>query len=376
MKGIPFRRFVTSLADDLAGRPRIGLAPTRILVAEVVVPYRQGLDPQSVEERWQALAGGRPMPAWFSLGSLDTPSGTRWRVAFCPIESSEASLDPDRDVVLPEGLWVFWLQARSGGDSAGWRRLETREGDRRWIGVWDGERCERLQAVAPEGLLAADREEAWCRAHWPESLHGAPLAAAWVPPTVAELRELHDAFPESDLFSAAESLRRERGRRRRQAMVLASATCALLFAVSATLAIAEAGARWRIARENERLALARPQIDRLQRLGAARVDSLRKLSAASAQLARNSRVDLLLKSLVERLPEQAVLGPVVLDAASAPDGADWKITTEMRIPTWDLVRPAVESLQLASGVRAVRIDQQTRRDGQVSTILDIVGRWP
>ena len=71
-----------SAVNLVLGRPRVALAPSRLLSGEVTTPYGNIPGDDLVSDAWRAEAGDRDCPPWMILGRRDAPSGTIWRLAW------------------------------------------------------------------------------------------------------------------------------------------------------------------------------------------------------------------------------------------------------------------------------------------------------
>jgi hypothetical protein len=357
-----------AVRDLLLGRPRAGLAPTLLLAGEVTVPYGKEPSPEAVEAVWRERAGDRELPAWILLGPRDTPSGTVWRLAWCP-SAGTGSTSPG-EVLLPEAVWILERLSSTPG-RPGWHgRILSGAPGRSWAALFEGERCDRLVGPFATPELARRRIDEHARRA--ELALDGEATATWMEPTTADLRRLAEFRPESDLLPAPESRRRSETR----ADFAALARVGAIVGVFGTVSLGLAG--WQLVQarirhaEEVRLESVRPLLDRISVLRETRERAIGSLESRKDAALPNSSADRLLAGLARRIPSGTTLQALQLESA----GPEWRTRLEAHAPSWDRVQPLTEALRTAPGVAKVGIASQNRSEGFVSVVLELRGTWP
>lgn len=356
--------------DSLAGRRKPGLVPTRLLHAQAFSPFGQFLSEEAVAKAWETLAGSRPVAPWMLLGQSDTPSGTRWRLAFVPSLEAPSRLQArDGELLLPEALPVH--RAMAALPQAGWSRRQLRWQGSLWIGLWLQECCERLVKL-PHGQALAE-ELAWQESRWPES-QGAPVVEIPPPePTAALCEELAQASPEASLLPPELELAgSDRALRRRTVAILGTAAAALAV-VTGLLAVAGLAVQLQLERMQTRTARIRPTLERIERLELQRNASLTSLSANPQLLQANPDVSRWLRQLARSL-EGGVRAQALTLQARAPKG--YQASVELSVADWGDLEPLQLRLRGMPGVTRASLDQQTRKEGRVHCVAKLEGTWP
>jgi len=352
--------------DLVLGRPRVVLAPSRLLVGEVTTPYGALPTDELVEAAWQARVGGRTPPAWMLLGRRDAPSGTIWSLAWCPPSGALPQL---AEIALPEAVWVFErMNDRNGPEGWHLRELESPMG--RWTGLWEGSRCEHLQ---PPGREPAD---AIALEHSIAARHGATgipsIEASWKPPSPEELRNLSETLPEADLLGLTESVVRRERLADRTAIARTWVVVAVLGAITAGFGLHQAWQSHQRRGQEARLESVRDLVDRAAGLESSRlrqIDSLRQFKEA---LSRSQAPDVVLRGIAEKVPKAVRLQVLAMEAT--PNG--WRIRTETRLPDWSAIQPFAQGLRAVPHVMKVSVANQSRQSDAVAAILEIEGTWP
>jgi hypothetical protein len=352
--------------DLVLGRPRVVLAPSRLLVGEVTTPYGALPTDELVEMAWQSLAGGKPAPAWMLLGRRDAPSGTIWGLAWCP---AVGALPEGAEIALPEAVWALERMNDLEGPE-GWhlRRLDAPMG--RWTGLWEGSRCEHLQPPGREPADAEALERSIAARHGATEVPG--IDAIWSPPSPEELRNLSETLPEADLLGLTESVARRETLADRTAIARTSVVVVVLAAITAGFGLHQAWQAHQRRVQESRLESVRELVDRAAGLESSRlrqIDTLRRFQDA---LSRSQAPDVVLRGIAEKVPKAVRLQ--VLAMETTPNG--WRIRTEARLPDWSAIQPFTQGLRAAPHVSKVSVANQSRQSDAVAATLEIEGTWP
>ena len=355
-----------SAVNLVLGRPRVALAPSRLLSGEVTTPYGNIPGDDLVSDAWRAEAGDRDCPPWMILGRRDAPSGTIWRLAWCP---PAGPLPEGSEIVLPQAAWALECMNATQGPQ-GWhlRSLESPFGF--WIGLWEGSRCEHLQPPS------SDRDQALRMERALATKRGGPLAqellSDWTAPEPRDLALLADASPESDLLDAKASLVRNE----RRAWSCAFARVALVLAVLAMVcgalgALQVWQARERHAQES-RLAAVESLVERSSELETVRSRLIDTLLTFQDALHRSEAADLVVAAIAAQVPAGAHLQALALEESAA----GWRLRTDARLPDWDAIQPFTQALRKIPAVSKVSVANQARQADAISAVVEIEGRWP
>lgn len=352
--------------DLVLGRPRVALAPSRLLAGEVTTPYGNAPNDDLVATAWRTEAGDRDCPPWMILGREDAPSGTIWRFAWCPATSA---MPEHAEIVLPEALWA--LELLNDMDAPpGWhlRALESPSGT--WVGVWHGSRCDHLQ------LPKKDRQEALERGRSGLAKRGIQtpqeLEASWIAPNAARLSELADANPESDLMEIKESIKRQERRSVTASVARTAVVLGVLAMISGLLGIFQGWHAYQRSSEESRLASVKPLVDGAAELAQHRVRDLDSLRSFRDALEPGHAADRIVAGISSALPAGARLQTLALEETST----GWRLRTEARLPDWGSIQPLSQSLRQVAGVTKVTVANQSRQSDAVSAILELEGTWP
>jgi len=354
------------LLDLMLGRPRVALSPSRLLAGEVTTPYGSLPTDDVVASAWRNEAGDRDCPPWLILGRRDAPSGSIWRLAWCP---SDGRLPSQAEIVLPEAAWALERLNEVAGPE-GWhlRSLESPFGY--WIGLWEGSRCEHLQSPGRERSEAVRLEQALAArrgAHHPPELLG-----EWAQPSARQLSSVAEESPESDLLSTTESVLRQE--RRADATAVARLTGIVLIFGLAT-ALFGAFQLWHSRQrhvQEARLEAVRPLVERTNALEASRAQQLDSLRTFREAMRPSEAAGIVISRIASKVPDGARL--TVLALEETPGG--WRIRTEARLADWNAIQPFSEAIRGVAGVTKATVSNQARQADAVSAILDIEGVWP
>lgn len=352
--------------DLVLGRPRVALAPSRLLAGEVTTPYGNAPTDDVVAAAWRNEAGDRDCPPWMILGREDAPSGTIWRLAWCP----PVSAMPDRaEIVLPEAIWA--LELLNEMDSPpGWhlRALESPSGT--WVGIWHGSRCDQLH------LPRKDRQEALERGRSGLAKRGIlnpqELDASWTAPNPARLSGIADANPESDLVEIKESIRRQEKRSLAASVARTASVLGVLAMVTGLLGAFQGWHAYRRSAEESRLATVKPLVDGAAELVRDRQRDLDSLRSFRDALEPGHAADRVVAGIASALPAGSRLQTLALEQTST----GWRLRTEARLPDWGSIQPLSQSLRQVAGVTKVTVANQSRQSDAVSAILELEGTWP
>ena len=352
--------------DLVLGRPRVALAPSRLLTGEVTTPYGTLPGDEAVEAAWVAEAGAKECPPWLILGRRDAPSGTIWRLAWCPT----AGTLPDRsEIVLPEAAWALErLNEIQGPENWHLRSMESPSGF--WIGLWQGNRCEHLQAPWRERQDALDLECAVAAKH--DVAHPQEYLADWAAPTPEQLAVLSDSSPESDLLEVSESVRRRERRANATAICRTSLVLIFLAAISGAFGVFQFWQAHQRGKQESRLESVKNLVDHSANLEASRATVLDTLRSFGDALRRSQAADLVVAGIASMVPPGSRLQALSLE--ETPKG--WRLRTEARLPDWNAIQPFTQSLRKVVGVTKVSVANQARQADVVSVVLEIEGVWP
>ena len=363
---VSFPALVKTAIDLVLGRPRVALAPSRLLAGEVTTPYGNAPTDDVVAAAWRNEAGDRDCPPWMILGREDAPSGTIWRFAWCPATSA---MPEHAEIVLPEALWA--LELLNDMDSPpGWhlRALESPSGT--WVGIWHGSRCDHLQ------LPGKDREQALERGRSGLAKRGIQnpqaLDASWIAPNAARLSEMADASPESDLVEIKESIRRQERKSVAASVARTAAVVAALALVSGLLGAFQGWHAYRRSAEESRLQAVKPLVDGAAELARHRERDLASLRSFRDALEPGHAADRVVAGIASALPAGARLQTLALEQTST----GWRLRTEARLPDWGSIQPLSQGLRQVAGVTKVTVANQSRQADAVSAILEVEGTWP
>lgn len=357
---------VKQALDLVLGRPRVALASTRLLPGEVTTPYGNAPTEDVVDAAWRAEAGDRACPPWMILGRRDAPSGTIWRIAWCP---DAARVPPDAEISLPEGAWALELLGALDGPSD-WhlRFLDSPSGT--WASLWEGARCELLVPPRRDSSAAIERGRAIAAkrgcADCPE------LQATWQAPTPSRLSSLADSSPESELFELPESVKRQE--RRATAAAIARTGLALAALALAT-GILGAWQAWHArlrTQEESRLASVKHLVDHAASLAEARKHGLDSLRTYEDALRPSDRAAGVVAAIGAAVPPESRLQVLAIEATKS----GWRARTEARLPDWNGIQPLAQALRTSPLVEKVSVANQSRQSDAVAAILELEGRWP
>jgi len=356
--------------DALAGRRKPELVPTRILHAQAFSPFGQFLSEEAVTKAWEAVAGSRPMAPWMLLGQSDTPTGTRWRLAFTPsLESASQLRKRVGELLLPEALPVH--QAMSTRAQAGWSRRQVLWQGRIWIGLWLQDSCERL--VQLEDRKRLEEEIRWQESHWPESLGAPAFEIPMTEPTASQCERLAQASPESSLLQPEQELVRSAKALNRRNVALVSTTVVALGVVTAVLGLANLAVHLRLERMQARTARIQPTLVRIERLSSQRQAVLASLETNPQLLRANPDIGHWLRLLARSLEGDVHTQALTLQTRE-PRG--YQASIMLSVPDWGDLEPLQLRLRKMQGVARVSLDQQTRTEGRVHCVAKLEGTWP
>lgn len=348
------------------GRPRVALAPSRLLSGEVTTPYGAMPSEEAVSTAWRRLAGDVEPPPWIVLGRRDAPSGTIWGLAWCP---PTGALPEDAEIVLPEAAWALEnLDEIQGPETWHLRRLHSPSGV--WLSVWEGSRCEHLRPPSKDPAQIEPLERAIAARRGAVDL--SEFEATWHPPSPDRLWMLSESAPESDLLPVTDSVRRRDRRSTRVALARVVAVLIVLAVVTGGFGLFQLWHAHQRRTEEMRLDSVRVLVDRTSSLESSRqhlIDSLRTFREA---LRRSEATDLVVARLAAKIPSTARLQVLALE--EIPGG--WRVRTEARLPDWSSIQPFAQALRTIEGVSKVSIANQVRQSDAVSAILEIEGTWP
>jgi len=352
--------------DLLGGLPRVALSPSHLLNGEVTTPYGQDPSHEGIEASWRDRAGDRPLPPWILLGRRDTPNGTVWRLCWCPPRGPSPTL---AEIVLPEGLWTLERLAAESSPQ-GWHLRILGSPGGSWVGLWEGARCERLHGPYPSEAAGVERVRAIAAGAGIEST--AEVRGTWRIPSARELRALAEAYPESELLSTTESVRRTGIRADRASVARVLAILALFASVTLGLGVLQAAA-WSLRRsEDARLESVQPLLDRVAALRISRAALADSIWIRKDALAPNTPVDRILSGISRKIPEGSSLQALALERS---DGG-WRVRTEASLSDWNQVQPLAQSLRSVPGIAKVAVASQARSGTGVSAVLELEGEWP
>lgn len=347
----------------LAGRPRVALAPSRVVPVTCTTRYGEApIDTDIAELLARLEVGPAEFVPWMAVSQKDEPSGTVWRILLCPPLDPASGLNlregrepggpsgESVEIVLPEALWILTLLAEGRGHARG---VVAPSGT--WVSRWeDG------QVALLEGPRAAPPEEG-CE------------VVAWRNPTQAELLRLFDEHPDSQMLSGATARLRREGLDNMVALGRSLVVLLTVVLLGASTRIPVAWARHLHDATTERLAAQRPAIERLERLHERALRESRALDASRrAFLPNGSPLDLLV-DLSRRLPQAVRLRNLQLD--SPPTDSVWTLRAEATLQDWRSVSSLVDSLRTSPGTRDVRVLSQQREKQSVHLVLALTGAW-
>ncbi len=355
-----------SALDLILGRPRVALAPSRLLAGEVTTPYGSLPTDDVVSVAWRAQVGDRECPPWMILGRRDAPSGTIWRLAWCP---SVGPMPGKAEIVIPAAAWAFDLMSEVNGPE-GWhlRSLESPSGF--WVGLWEGSRCEHLQAPWRERQEAIQMETSLAAKHG--VTHPSELLTDWTPPTPGALALLADSSPESDLLCVSDSVQRKEHRDNAASMARTGVVLVVLALVTAGFGLFQAWHSHLRTVEEARLESVKALVDRSANLETSRMRVLDTLRTFRDALRRSEAADLVLAGIASNVQAPSRLQVLAMEETSS----GWRIRTEARLPDWNAIQPFTQSIRKIKGVSKVTLANQSRQGEAVSAILEIEGVWP
>lgn len=352
--------------DLVLGRPRVALAPSRLLAGEVTTPYGNAPSDDMVATAWRAEAGDRECPPWLVLGREDAPSGTIWRFAWCPATSK---MPEHAEIVLPEAAWA--LELLSDMESPpGWhlRALESPSGT--WVGIWHGSRCDHLQPPKKDRQEAMERERAVLAKRGIQA--DQELDASWIAPNPARLSGIADAGPESDLLEIKESIRRQERRSVAASIARTAVVIGALAVVTGMLGAFQGWQAYLRSSEESRLESVKQLVDGAAELSRTRKHDLDSLRSFREALEPGHAADRIVAGISSVLPVGARLKTLALEETST----GWRLRTEASLPDWSSIQPLSQSLRQVVGVTKVTVANQSRQSDAVSAILELEGTWP
>ncbi|MEK7391401.1 MAG: hypothetical protein AAB214_02445 [Fibrobacterota bacterium] len=354
------------ILDLLLGRPRVALSPSRLLAGEVTTPYGVLPSDEAVANAWRIEAGDRDCPPWLILGRRDAPSGSIWRLAWCP---AATSLPPQAEIVLPEAAWALErLNDLSGPDGWHLRSLESPFGY--WIGLWEGSRCEHLQAPGRDRNDAVQLER----------IHAARLGAdhppeilgEWAPPNALKLADVAEDSPESDLLGTADSIVRHERRSDATALARLTGIVVLFGLVTGLFGAFQLFHSHQRRLQEARLEIVRPLVERTANLEAARKRQIDSLRAFREALRPSQAPGIVISRIASKVSGGARLTALAIE--ETPNG--WRVRTEARVGDWSAIQPFSESIRSVPGVSKASVSNQSRQAESISAMLDIEGVWP
>jgi hypothetical protein len=354
------------ILDLVLGRPRVALSPSRLLAGEVTTPYGNIPGDEVVSAAWRAEAGDRDCPPWLILGRRDAPSGSIWRLAWCPASDK---LPEQAEIVLPQAAWaVERLNELTHPEGWHFRSLESPYGF--WIGLWEGSRCEHLQApgrdrdesVRLEQLLATRMGAV----HLPE------LLGEWAPPTAPDLARLAEESPESDLLSTTDSVARLERRSNATAIARVVGIVLAFGLVTAFFGTFQLWQSHQRHQQESRLESVKALVERTANLETSRSLGIDSLRAFREALRPSQAAGIVVSRLASQVTGGARLSVLALE--ETPSG--WRVRTEARLADWSSIQPFSAAIRSLPGVTKASVSNQSRQSDGVSVILDIEGLWP
>jgi len=353
------------LLARLRGTPQVTLAPTWALHAEITTKFGEYPAPQDVDALWRDAAGTSQTPGWFALSARDTPSGTVWKLLFCPAQGTL----PAADIALPQVLWIQHLM-ESNEESAGIRRLETRDGS--WIGTWGDGGCQRLQGPLATGAPGLQRELDAAQHAQPE----ADIAELfWQEPTAHDLQQLASQAPEAQLLAPSVAAQRMRQRETRTLQIRLTAVVLGAVLLSAMAWLPAAALRLELYRAEVRMEGRLPLLHAIDSLGSRLRTSDSLVTRQDVALSPSSRPGKLLAMLPKALPEDAHIEILQMEAHPPASEGAWIARLQLRQKDWDKVATTVEGLKHIPGVTSVDVGDQARDPTGLRYQVTLQGRY-
>lgn len=360
------------LPRGLAGRPRVALAPSRILQATCTTRYGEAPGDDDVASLVEARFGSSPRSlAWFATAHRDQPEGTVWKVFLCPARDSRTGrnlgegeepgpgVGKSCEVVLPHALWVARVLEAGQGN-----RRSTRCEDGVWISEWADGMLESLDGPFPE---AATTLRSWVE-------RDAHDLVAWRGATPDDLAALADEHPEAQMLPAPIAARRRERLADHTALWRSCAVVAVALALGMTFRAPVLWASARLHATEARLAGVKPELDRLERIRAQAIRDARFLEASAPAFRPGASARPLVAGIAAKLPVGVRLRGFQFD--SPPGEAGWRLRTEVRLDDWRSVATLVDSLRKVVGVSDVRVETQQREQEKVHLVVSLGGSWP
>lgn len=362
----------TRLPRALAGRPRVALAPSRILQATCTTRYGEAPGDDDVATLVEARFGSCPLVLpWFPAAHRDQPEGTVWKVLVCPARDprsgrnlpsgaepgSESSIPCE--VVLPMPLWAARVLEAGIQPSR-----NTRSPEGLWVSQWADGMLESLDGPFQDGSVLLGS--------WTDRTDHEEIP--WRIPNQDDLLELADEHPQAQMLSEAVATRRSE----RLANKTALWRCLVVLALGMVVGIVSRAPVWwaasRLKSTEHGLAEVRPELDRLERIRRQAFLDAAFLDSSSAAFRPSASAKPLLAGIAARLPAGVRLRAIQLD--SPPGTTAWQLRTEARLDDWRSVGALVDSLRKVPGVSQVRVETQQREQEKVHLSVSMQGDWP